>query len=207
MVRKLTFKKWLFLFFSTLILGGLTLIITRLIVDFEGMAGVTQTLEELIFGTIFLFAQGMAFSLLSQMGFFAYLMIHRLGLGIFKSVKLWSRVQIVLIAFIFFDLVYFRYIFFGQAAGETWISYLWLPTILLLVSIPVAYIKMKQTKQMAFIPSLFFMFVATTLVSLPALMENDPIWLVLMLVTVFVCNAWQLLMLHRLNTAKNKPSA
>ena len=35
---------------------------------------------------LWLFGIGLIFSLVSQMGFFAYLTVHRFGLGIFKSV-------------------------------------------------------------------------------------------------------------------------
>ena len=49
------------------------------------------------------------FSLVSQMGFFAYLTVTRFGLGIFKSVSLMECSSSGTYLFPLFDLVYFRY--------------------------------------------------------------------------------------------------
>ncbi|PIB70035.1 KinB activator protein, partial [Pseudomonas sp. 2822-17] len=61
-------------------------------------------------------------TVIAQMGFFAYLTIHRFGLGIFKSAKLWNRVQIVIIAFALFDLMFFRHLLFADE-GEGMLGY------------------------------------------------------------------------------------
>ena len=69
-----------------------------------------------IFSSFFwLFGVGLIFSVISQAGFFAYLTIHRFGLGIFKS--LWNPVQILLVLFVVFDLVYLRYTSFEAGEG------------------------------------------------------------------------------------------
>lgn len=137
------------------------------------------------------------FSLISQMGFFAYLTIHRFGLGIFKSVKLWNTIQAVLIAVTLFDLVYFRYAVFAEE-GESVVSYIIIALFLLVVGVIVAYIKQKETNKQAFIPALFFIVVVTTLEWIPGLQSNDPKWLWLILIPLLVSNVWQLLTLHRL---------
>ena len=51
----------------------------------------------------------MIFSVVSQIGFFAYLFIHQFGLGVFRTISLWNAVQLVLVAVVLFDLVYFRF--------------------------------------------------------------------------------------------------
>ncbi len=137
------------------------------------------------------------FSLISQMGFFAYLTIHRFGLGIFKSVKLWNTVQVVLIAVALFDLVYFRYAVFAEK-GESILSYILTALFILIIGLVTAYIKQKETNKQAFIPALFFIVVVTILEWIPGLQSNDPKWLWLILIPLLVSNVWQLLTLHRL---------
>src|SRR5690606_13133964 len=101
-----------------------------------------------------------AFSLISQAGFFAYLTIHRFGLGLFKSASLWNKVQLVIIAVILFDLFYLRYIYFKEP-NESIIGYILIPLFLLIVGLIVGYIKAKETNKGAFIPAVFFIIVGT----------------------------------------------
>jgi KinB signaling pathway activation protein len=70
--------------------------------------------------------------------------------------------------------------------------------VLLVGSLIVSYIKMKETNKGAFIPALFFMIVVTIVEWVPALRQNDLSWLILMLVPLFICNAYQLLTLHKI---------
>ena len=99
------------LFLSTLLIGGVTTGITGFIVRWNEFASyfIDFNMVKIVSTFVWLFGIGLIFSLVSQMGFFAYLTIHRFGLGIFKSVNLWNGVQIVLILFTLFDFVYFRY--------------------------------------------------------------------------------------------------
>ena len=69
---------------------------------------------------------GFLFSVISQMGFFAYLTVHRFGLGIFKSVSLWNAVQVVLILFVLFDFVYLRYENFAEPGESFFLILVWL---------------------------------------------------------------------------------
>jgi len=144
---------------------------------------------------IWLVGVGLIFSVISQMGFFAYLTIHRFGLGIFK--RLWSAVQIVLILFVLFDLVYLRYMAFGD--GGSLMPYLGTAMLLFIIGLVIAYVKMKQTNKQAFVPALFFMTVVTTVEWVPVLRGNDESWLFFMLISLLVCNTYQLLVLHKIN--------
>lgn len=182
------------------------MICTNIVIGWETITGGLGKVDELIAAGIWLFIVGLMFSVISQMGFFAYLMIHRFGLGIFKGPRLWNAVQIVLILFVFFDLVYLRYIAFA-GPGMNWTDYLPLPAILLVVAIVVAWLKAKMTNRIAFIPTIFFICVVTTIEIVPALTQNDTVWVTLMFVTVLVCNIWQVLILHRLLEPTNKKSA
>jgi KinB signaling pathway activation protein len=182
------------------------MIITNIVIGWENITGGLDATDELLAAGIWLFIVGLMFSVISQMGFFAYLMIHRIGLGVFKGPRLWNWVQIVLILFVFFDLVYFRYIVFAEP-GMTWTDYLPLPSVLLVIAIIVAWLKARMTNFTAFIPTVFFIYVVTTVEIVPALTQNDAAWVTLMFVTVLVCNVWQVLILHRLLEPANKKSA
>ena len=193
------------LFFSTLLIGGVVTGITGFIVRWNEFASYFTdfNMVKIVSTFVWLFGIGLIFSLVSQMGFFAYLTIHRFGLGIFKSVSLWNGVQIVLILFTLFDFVYFRYKAFGQE-GEGILFYFVPAIFILIVGALVAYFKTKQTNQSAFIPALFFMTVVTIIEWVPALRLNDQNWVYLMLFPLLICNTYQLLILHSLNEKSNK---
>ncbi len=173
--------------------------LTGLVLDWSQYWADLKNGEILSFLIVILWLLGVSsiFSLISQMGFFAYLTIHRFGLGIFKSVKLWNTIQVVLIAVALFDLVYFRYEVFAEE-GESVISYILIALFLLAVGLVTAYVKQKETNKQAFIPALFFIVVVTILEWIPGLQSNDPKWLWLILIPLLVSNVWQLLTLHRL---------
>lgn len=179
---------------STLILGAVVGMVTGLIVESDLYKGVA---DFVVLGLWF-FGVSCIFSLISQMGFFAYLTVHRFGLGIFRSVKLWNAVQIVIIAFVLFDLVYLRYSTFAEQ-GDPVAPYFIPAVLLLVISLIVAYIKQKETNREAFVPALFFMTVVTTIEWFPVLRANDFRWVTIMFAVLVVSNAWQLLILHRLN--------
>jgi KinB signaling pathway activation protein len=193
-------RNWVKLFITTLIIGAATTAIVGFIVRWEKFAPFFTNFEvmEVISILFWLIGIGLIFSLLSQMGFFAYLTVHRFGLGIFKSVSLWNKVQLVLIAFVLFDLVYFRYLFFAKE-GESWLPYIAVAVIILLFGLIVAWQKAKKTNKEAFIPALFFMVVITVVEWMPTLRVNEESWLYLMIVPLLVCNSYQLLVLHKLN--------
>lgn len=197
------------LFLSTLLLGGLVTGVIGFVIRWDEFQPYFTDFDILkILSTLFwLFGVGLIFSLISQMGFFAYLTVHRFGLGIFRSIKLWNNVQIVLILFVLFDLVYFRYRAFADGQGAA--PYIIDAALLLIVGLVISFIKAKQTNKEAFIPALFFMIVVTTIEWVPVLSENEQSWLYLMLIPLLICNAYQILILHRLNERSDqekKPS-
>ncbi|RAK16781.1 KinB signaling pathway activation protein [Anoxybacillus vitaminiphilus] len=196
-------RKWVRLFLTTLIIGGITTGITGFAVRWSEYK---ELFLEMNFGEIFavllwLIGVGFIFSIISQMGFFAYLTVHRFGLGIFRSVSLWNSVQLVFIAFVLFDLIYFRYQIFAKE-GESIVSYVLIALFIFLFGLVVAYIKRSQTNKEAFVPALFFMVVVTVIEWFPVLRINEKDWLYLMLFPLLVCNAYQLLILHKLTGTK-----
>jgi KinB signaling pathway activation protein len=203
-VNGVDLKKWFFLFVTTALLGGLSVIPTAMMLGYEGIMG--ESLSEMLAVGTWLFVVGLLFSVISQMGFFAYLMLHRFGLGLFKSHKLWNRIQLLLIVITFFDLVYFRYKAFSEP-GESWMAYIVLPTFLFIVAILAAYWKARETERFTFVPAIFFIYVVTAIEVLPALTQNDVNWVILMLIPILLCNVWQLLILHRLTSGGQEKSA
>lgn len=189
------------LFMTTLLVGGVTTAIVGFIIRWNEFQHYFTDFDfkAIVLTTIWLLGMGLLFSVISQMGFFAYLTIHRFGLGIFKSVSLWNAVQVVLVLFGLFDLVYLRYQTFAKS-GDSYLPYIGLALFLLVVGLIVAWLKMRQTNRGAFIPALFFMIVVTLVEWVPVLRENERNWLYLMMVALMACNAYQLLILHKLNT-------
>ncbi|NUK31947.1 KinB-signaling pathway activation protein [Parageobacillus sp. VR-IP] len=192
-------RKWVRLFLTTLAIGGITTAIIGIVFNWGQYQKLLLQLDvvEIFAVLMWHIGVGFIFSVVSQAGFFAYLTIHRFGLGIFRSASLWNAVQMVLILFVLFDLVYFRYQAFA-AKGESVVSYILVALFLLMVGLVVAYIKSAQTNKGAFVPALFFMIVVTVIEWFPVLRINDRNWLYLMLFPLLVCNAYQLLILHKL---------
>jgi KinB signaling pathway activation protein len=195
-----TSRNWVKLFLNTLVVGAVTTGVVGFIVrwgEFQQLLS-DFSFREFLSILVWLMGVGLIFSILSQMGFFAYLTVHRFGLGIFKSHSLWNAVQIFLIAFVLFDLVYLRYDAFAEK-GESIYPYIGLALIVLAAGLVIALMKAKQTNKEAFIPALFFMVVVTVIEWVPVLRVNEENWVYLMLFPLLACNAYQLLVLHKLN--------
>jgi KinB signaling pathway activation protein len=195
-----TSRIWVRLFMTTLLIGGITTAIVGFIINWNEYVHYFIDLKIInILSALFWFLLwGILYSVISQMGFFAYLTVHRFGLGIFKSVSLWNGVQVVLILFVLFDLVYLRYETFAKS-GDSLLPYIGLAVILLIAGLITAWYKSKQTNREAFIPALFFMIVVTVIEWFPVLRVNEQSWVYLMLFALLACNAYQLLILHKLN--------
>lgn len=200
-------RKWVHLFLTTLLLGGCSTIFIGFVLgwdeygkffeDFDGM--------EILMVSFWFLGIGFIFSVISQMGFFAYLTVHRFGLGMFRSSKLWSSVQVFFIVFVLFDFVYLRSVLISSDSESVWKDIL-VAAVLFGFGAIVAYIKSKETNRGAFIPALFFMVVVTIIEWVPALRINDTDWLYLMVIPLLICNTYQVLVLHRL-VGKKEASA
>ncbi|EEL52539.1 MULTISPECIES: KinB-signaling pathway activation protein [Bacillus cereus group] len=192
-------RKWVRLFLTTLLLGGISTILIGFILGWDKYAKFFQNFDgkEVLMISFWLLGVGFIFSVISQMGFFAYLTVHRFGLGMFRSSSLWNAVQLFFIAFVLFDFVYLRSVLVANG-NVSFGNNILVAGVLLLFGVIVAYIKSKETNRKAFVPALFFMVVVTILEWVPALRINDTDWLYLMVIPLLLCNAYQLLILHRL---------
>jgi KinB signaling pathway activation protein len=195
-----TSRIWVRLFMTTLLIGVITTAIVGFIINWNEYVHYFTDFRTInILSALFWFILwGLLYSVISQMGYFAYLTVHRFGLGIFKSVSLWNGVQVVLILFVLFDLVYLRYETFASS-GDSLLPYIGLAALLFIPALVIAWFKAKQTNREAFIPALFFMIVVTVIEWFPVLRVNEHSWVYLMLFPLLACNAYQLLILHKLN--------
>ncbi|WP_088036548.1 KinB-signaling pathway activation protein [Evansella clarkii] len=196
-------RKVVFLFYTTFLIGTIAGSLMGFVLDWR--THLNDLMNVQFGGIAMVVITASIWTVIAQMGFFAYLTIHRFGLGIFKSVKLWSRVQIVLIGFALFDLMFFRHMAFAEE-GQGMLGFAVMPLLLLGYGLIVAYFKSKDTHWLAFIPTLFFIVVVTMVEWIPALRENDMTFLLTSIVPLLVANTWQVLVLHRLHEPESKPA-
>jgi KinB signaling pathway activation protein len=191
-------------FFKTLLLGGLTGMITSFFVKADEYRMFLSPFDafELAGLIIVLTGVGLVFTVVSQTGFFAYLFLNRLGLGLFRSY--WPLVQVLLIAFVVFDLVYFPYQATDGEVSVFW--YILMSGAILVYGMVIARIKAKETKKSAFIPALFFMVVITTVEWIPGMRTEGYDYTIMMIIVLLVCNTYQLLALHRINQREDPKS-
>lgn len=145
---------------------------------------------------------GFTMSVIAQAGFFAYLTLHQVGVGVFKTLTLWNWVQMLLIIVVLFDLIIFRFAPDAESTGD-WLFYIGLLIVLVGAAIVIAIKKVKMTgKKHVLISSMFFMIVITSLEWIIALMgrqDNINIYVALLLFPLLAVNAYQLLMLPKYN--------
>lgn len=190
----MTIKKWVYLFWTTSLIGGAVALIVGCIQEL--IVGADYGGEWLVSLFLYVWA-GVMYGVVALLGFFAFIILNYLMISTFKSSRLFQGVLWVLLVFVFADVVYLRYAYFATA-GETWIQYVWFPLFILAVSLFVAWRKSVATNFRAFSSTVFFMFVFTVIELLPALKENNVKSLWFMLIPLLVCNMWQIMQLHRL---------
>lgn len=185
----------------TLVVGGIACLITSFFVESHQYGINLRTFDfmELLGLVLFFITFGFVVSVISQAGFFAYLFVHQFGLGMFRSY--WSTIQVVLVLFVTFDLIYFPY---RASNGEVsmWL-YILMAVGLLAYGYIVARIKTKQTNKTAFVPALFLMVVLTAIEWVPGLQTEGTDYAILMIFPLLACNTYQLLVLHKLTAQKD----
>jgi KinB signaling pathway activation protein len=185
-----TIRNWFKLFWSTLGVGAIAAVGVGL-----GLAFVDRQLfgwdtMEFGYNVASMIMAGFMFSILSQMCFFAYMTLNYIARDIFRRPSTWKLVQLFFIVTVPFEILMFLW-------KDTIFKFLLGTGALLLISIGVAYWKVRMTNQHAFIPTLFFMFVATLLETAIAIQVNNDEATLLMAISLLACNAWQILRLHK----------
>lgn len=178
-------------FFKTFFIGGIVGFIASFFINSSEYAAVLNPFDakELLGVSLFYLGYALVFTVIVQTGFFAYLFVHRYGEGFFRS--FWPTVQVLVILFALFDLIYFTsdelsLVFRISLAGS-----------ILVVGLIVAWMKKKQTNGTAFIPALFLMIVITALELSLVLRAADVSFILLMLVPALFANGYQLLTLQK----------
>ncbi|WNR44246.1 KinB-signaling pathway activation protein [Paenibacillus roseipurpureus] len=198
----MTLRKWFHFFWTTLLIGMIVSTGIGLILQFSDKEFSVMGLSAVGFNLINMILGGATISVLSQMGFFAYLIVRFIAMGLIRSKWVWDVLQVAIVVIVVFDLVYLRKT--NSESSDSLLGYVILPIIVLLISLAVSYWKVKLTNKNAFIPTLFFMSAVTVLEAVPALKLDNPASSLFMLAPLFVCNAWQILTLHKI--LENKKS-
>ncbi|MBN3523708.1 KinB-signaling pathway activation protein [Paenibacillus apiarius] len=188
-------KKWSYLFWTTLCLGGaISLIIGLSLQVFQQEFSNFNGPVDIMLNVLQLILSGCMISVYSQMGFFAYLTLNYIAFGIFK--KAWPYVQVLLTVIVWLDLMFLRTLLAGDTVTNG-VNDIILGIVVLVVALVVAYFKVKATNRSAFIPTLFLMIAVTTIETLSALtIGNMATWFVY--IPLAACNAYQVLILHRI---------
>ncbi|MGG1555941.1 MULTISPECIES: KinB-signaling pathway activation protein [Paenibacillus] len=195
----MTLRKWFHLFWTTLLLGIVVSTVIGLILQLSDKDFSVMGLSGYGFNLLIMILGGGIISLLSQMGFFAYLIVRFIAIGIIRSKTVWELLQLAVVIVVMFDLVYLR-----KNGSGSLSSYFITPIIILIIAVGIGYWKVKLTNRNAFIPTLFFMTVVTVLEAVPALQEDNAATTLFMFAPLIVCNAWQILTLHKI--LENKKS-
>lgn len=192
-VSRLNLKRWLYLFWTTLVVGAAGSLIVGLLLQWTSTVELKGTADFLVNVGIML-GVGIMVSVYSQMGFFAYMMVNYMGTGVFSR-RTWLYVQIVLTALALLELMFFRTFVGGESRGT---SDMVLGLILLAIAVAVAYFKARMTNATAWVPTLFFMIAVTIVETVGVLkigVDQATVWIAAPLIA---CNAYQILILHRI---------
>ena len=205
----MTIRNWFKFFMNAMLIGGLITGVLGLFIRWDdAFAKYFEAGQwgEFFAAFAFMVVMGFTVSVIAQMGFFAYLTIHQMGVNIFKTLTLWNWVQLLIIAVVIFDLIMFRFRPNAETTEQVWL-YVILLVVLLATGIIVAIIKANITKKHALISALFFMIVVSTIEWLPVLMvKEDKVdsWVALLLFPILAVNAYQLLALPKYNAKSDE---
>jgi KinB signaling pathway activation protein len=200
--RKLTLRKWFYLFWTTLAIGIAASLLTGIYLMVVDPNFEAQSVGNVVVYFLNMIIIGATYSVFAQMGFFAYLTVNYIALYIIRRMEMWKIVQALLIIIVLVDLVVLRYILLDH--DQSWVVFTITPIILLVAAWLVAWQKVKLTNKGAWIPTLFFMIVATTIEAVPGLKLLNAESTFFMMFPLFVCNAWQILKLHTLVKTEQK---
>ncbi|MBD2872263.1 KinB-signaling pathway activation protein [Paenibacillus arenilitoris] len=187
-------KKWFFLFWSSMAAGAIVCVVTGAIMQWLDPEFGFLGFEAAGFNALMMAMVGLMIGAFSQMGFFAYLTLNYIALSVFGKKYLWNALQGYTTVFAAGGLGYILY----EKNLNNWFFWL-LPVALLLLSGAVTWFKIKQTNKTALIPTMFLMVVVTFIEAWPAIKGDTNMYaIIFMIVPLFVCNAYQIMMMHRL---------
>ncbi len=190
----LSIKKWFHLFWTTLLIGAGGAVIAGLALQFVNGKIDFKSIGDFFLYPLILLGYGMLVSVYSQLGFFAYLILNYMGNGVFPQ-KVWKYIQLVLSVLALLELIFLRTVVGGE---RNVMSDLILGIVILLAAIIVSYFKVKSTNISALIPTFFFMTAISIVEVIGVLRIGVDSATVFIVVPLIACNAFQILMLHRI---------
>jgi KinB signaling pathway activation protein len=196
----MTLKKLFFWFWSTLFIG---IVLSLFLGEF-----INRSVGKKLFGPLLKdVLSGSTFAAVSQLGFFSYLVFNWLSNGFVRNRFLYQVIQVFFILIVIGNLLYLN---ISKFTGVSLWLHLLIPFSILAVALVVAWVKVRWTNQTAWVPTIFFMVIATTLEMIPSInLKAGEVGIPFVLFTVTIlltCNAWQILQLHRWVQRSNKKS-
>ncbi|HEY4429426.1 MAG TPA: KinB-signaling pathway activation protein [Paenibacillus sp.] len=190
----MSIKKWFHLFWTTLLIGAGGAVIAGLALQFVNGTIDFKSVGDFFLYPLILLGYGMLVSVYSQLGFFAYLILNYMGNGVFPQ-KVWKYIQLVLSVLALLELIFLRTVVGGE---RNVMSDLILGIFILLTAIIVSYFKVRSTNISALIPTFFFMTAISIVEVIGVLRIGVDSATVFIVVPLVACNAFQILMLHRI---------
>lgn len=181
------------LFGMTILIGALAAAVTGVCMQLGDPEFRNIEADGWLYNILMMALIGLTFGAFAHMGFFAYLMLNYIARSIFKRPYLWVALQGFIALFVLVEIAYWTY---GTNFPRS--TYWTVPLILLAVSLAVAWRKVHETTSGAWIPTVFFMIAVTVLEAIPAFRTGSIPSLVFQMVPLFVCNAYQIMQLHRI---------
>ncbi|GGH71535.1 KinB-signaling pathway activation protein [Paenibacillus silvae] len=195
-------RRWFFLFWTALLIGAAGALATGLIMMLVN-GEKTNGIADFMLYLLILFGSGVMISVYSQMGFFAYLILNYMGKGVFPK-RGWQIVQIVLTVLALLDVMFLRLFVGGERER---ISDIVLGLLILAAAVVTAYVKVKQTHISALVPTLFFMIAVTAVETIGVLRIDVNAATIFIVLPLLLCNAYQMLILHKLVDNSEERSA
>ncbi|AJY77697.1 KinB-signaling pathway activation protein [Paenibacillus beijingensis] len=188
-------RKWFFLFWTCMAVGGAVTILTGSIMQWADQSYGFLGLRAAGFNAFMMALVGLLIGAFSQMGFFAYLTLNYIAMSVLGKRYLWIALQAYTTVF---ALAFIGYILFqGRDRLGEWLFW-GLPLLLVAAAAAAAAVKSHLTNKSAIIPTLFLMVVVTAIEAWPSFQaESNAGGIIFMIVPLLACNAYQILMLHR----------
>lgn len=189
----LSLRKWFYLFWTTLLIGAGGAVIAGLALQIVNGGIQFKSTADFFLYALILLGYGALVSVYAQLGFFAYLILNYTGIGVFPR-KAWRYIQLVLAVLALLELMFLRTFVSGDRSVR---SDLTLGLAILLTALIVSWFKMRSTNASAWVPTFFFMTAITIVEIIGVLRIGVDSATIFILVPLVACNAFQILMLHR----------
>ncbi|WP_036718186.1 KinB-signaling pathway activation protein [Paenibacillus harenae] len=196
-------KKWFFLFWSGMAVGAVVCVAAGALMQWLDPEFGFLGFKAAGFNALMMAMVGLMIGAFSQMGFFAYLTLNYIALSVFGKKYLWNALQGYTTIFAAGGLGYILY----EKNLNNWFFWV-LPVFLLSLSGAVTWLKVKQTNKTAFVPTMFLMVVVTFIEAWPAIKGDTNVYaIIFMIIPLFICNAYQIMMMHRLTKKETTDQA